>query len=150
MSAVVQADVQVRWQIRRDLAEVLDIEQSAFEFAWTEENFLTALRKRNCIGMVAEAKDKIVGYMIYDLEPNALHVLNFAVMPSLHRSGIGTAMIRKLKNKLGGRNRIALEVRETNLDAQLFFKAQGFEATGVIRGWYEDTDEDAYVMEVVA
>ena len=49
-----QCDVQIRWMIRRDMPEVLDIERLSFEFAWTEEDFLCCLRQRNCIGMVAE------------------------------------------------------------------------------------------------
>ena len=41
---------------------------------------------------------------------------------------------------------ITLEVHETNLTAQLVFKAQGFEAVRVLRGYYEDSGEDAYYL----
>ena len=40
-----------------------------------------------------------------------------------------------------------LEVRESNLDAQCFFRAIGFKAVSVLRDFYDDTDEDAYVMQ---
>jgi len=40
-----------------------------------------------------------------------------------------------------------LEVRETNLDAQLFFRRMGFRAVSVLRDFYDDTVEDAYVMQ---
>ena len=73
--------VQIRWLIRRDMPEVLDIERQSFEFAWTEEDFLCCLRQRNCIGMVAEYNHRIVGFMIYELHKAKLHVLNFAVDP---------------------------------------------------------------------
>src|SRR4051812_2604533 len=49
-----QLRVHIRWMIRRDMAEVLEIERSAFEFPWFEEEFIRCLRQRNCIGMVAE------------------------------------------------------------------------------------------------
>ncbi|MEM6473569.1 MAG: ribosomal-protein-alanine N-acetyltransferase RimI, partial [Planctomycetota bacterium] len=45
------------------------------------------------------------------------------------------------------RNRIMLEVRETNLEAQLFFKSLGFRAISVLRDFYDDTVEDAYLMQ---
>ena len=45
------------------------------------------------------------------------------------------------------RNRIMLEVRETNLSAQLFFRANGFRAVSLLREFYEDTPEDAYLMQ---
>ncbi|MGB7323533.1 MAG: ribosomal protein S18-alanine N-acetyltransferase [Rubripirellula sp.] len=135
--------------IRRDMPAVLGIENKSFEFAWTEDDFIRCLRQRNCIGMVAEEDDKVVGFMIYELHKNRLHILNFAVGEDSRRSGVGFAMIGKLLGKLSQerRNRIMLEVRETNLIAQLFFKKIGFRAVSVLRDFYEDTDEDAYLMQ---
>jgi len=143
-----RCDVQIRWMIRRDMPEVLEIERQSFEFAWTEEDFLCCLRQRNCIGMVAERQERIVGFMIYELLKSQLHVLNFAVAPQDRRQGVGTQMVEKLVNKLSQQRRqdITLEVRETNLAAQLFFRTQGLQAHGVLRNHYEDTEEDAYVM----
>ena len=139
-------DLLIRWLIRRDMPEVLDIEQQSFEFAWSDEDFLCCLRQTNCIGMVAEQHDRIVGFMIYELLKSQLHVLNFAVCPTERRHGIGGQMVARLVHKLEQQNRteIRVEVREQNLDAQLFFRAMGFAATGVMRGHYEDTAEDAY------
>lgn len=141
--------VHIRWMIRRDMPSVLGIEQSCFEFAWNEDDFIRCLRQRNCIGMVAEIDDEIVGFMIYELHKNRLHILNFAVHSDFRRQGIGGAMCAKLFGKLSHerRNRIMLEVRETNLDAQLFFKSLGFRAISVLRDFYDDTIEDAYLMQ---
>jgi [ribosomal protein S18]-alanine N-acetyltransferase len=116
--------VHIRWMIRRDMPEVLAIENRSFEFPWSEDDFIRCLRQRNCIGMVAEYDERVVGFMIYELHKNRLHILNFAVRPEFRRQGIGRSMIRKLVGKLSQqrRNRIMLEIRETNLDAQLFFR----------------------------
>jgi ribosomal-protein-alanine N-acetyltransferase len=58
-------------------------------------------------------------------------------------------MVRKLVSKLAPqrRSRIMLEVRETNLAAQLFFRQLGFRAISLLREFYEDTPEDAYLMQ---
>lgn len=140
--------VHVRWMIRRDMKEVLDIEQQSFEFAWNEEQFLDALRTRNTIGMVAEHNEQVVGFMIYELKKGELELINFAVAPWVRRSGVGTTMVDKLKAKLAQQQRtlITTHVREGNLNAQMFFKAMGFHATEVIHGFYEDSNEDAYLM----
>jgi len=140
--------VQIRWLIRRDMTEVLAIEQASFEYAWTEEDFLCCLRQRNCIGMVAEHDGRIVGFMIYELHKSRLRLLNFAVAPDARRRGIGAQMVRRLIDKLSQQRRheIVLEVRETNLAAQLFFRSMGFMALGVLRDRYDDTTEDAYLM----
>lgn len=141
--------VQIRWLIRRDMEEVLEIERTSFEFAWTEEDFLTCLRQRNCIGMVAERNHKIVGFMVYELHKSRLRILNFAVSPDARRQGVGTQMVQRLVDKLSQQRRkeIILEVRETNLAAQLFFKKQSFRAVCVLRNHYDDTTEDAYYMQ---
>jgi ribosomal-protein-alanine N-acetyltransferase len=135
--------------IRRDMPEVLGIETSSFEFPWSEDDFIRCLRQRNCIGMVAEYDERVVGFMIYELHKNRLHILNFAVSPDFRRRGIGHSMVRKLIGKLSQqrRNRILLEIRETNLDAQLFFRDAGFRAISVLRDFYDDTTEDAYLMQ---
>ena len=141
--------VHIRWMIRRDMPAVLAIESQSFEFSWNEDDFIRCLRQRNCIGMVAERDDKVVGFMIYELHKNRLHILNFAVAKEARRQGVGNAMVGKLLSKLSHerRNRIMLEVRETNLDAQLFFKGLGFRAISVLRDFYDDTVEDAYLMQ---
>ena len=144
-----QVSVHIRWMIRRDMPEVLAIEKAGFEFPWSEDEFVRCLRQRNCIGMVAETDDQIVGFMIYELHKNRLHVLNFAVHPAFRRRGIGRQMIEKLISKLSSqrRNRIMLEVRETNLPAQLFFRELGLRAVAVLREFYDDSPEDAYLMQ---
>ena len=141
--------VHIRWMIRRDMPEVLSAELSSFEFAWTEEDFLRCLRQRNCIGMVAEVDDRVVGFMIYELHKNKLHILNFAVHPLARRTGIGGQMVAKLVNKLSThrRQKITLAVRERNLAAQVFFRVHDFKATRVLRNYYEDSGEDAFQME---
>ncbi|MCE9544499.1 MAG: ribosomal protein S18-alanine N-acetyltransferase [Planctomycetia bacterium] len=137
--------------IRRDMPEVLEIERTAFEFPWFEEDFVRCLRQRNCIGMVAEHDERVVGFMIYELHKTRLHILNLAVAPTFRRHCIGGQMVAKLLSKLSHqrRNRVVLEVRETNLAAQLFFRQSGFRAVSVLRSYYEDTPEDAYVMQYV-
>ena len=144
-----EVKIHIRWMIRRDMAEVIAIETESFEFPWSEDDFVRCLRQRNCIGMVAEMDDQVVGFMIYELHKNRLHILNFAVADRYRRLGIGTQMVSKLAGKLSDqrRSRILLEIRETNLPAQLFFRESGFRAVSVLKEFYEDTPEDAYLMQ---
>lgn len=141
--------VYIRWMIRRDMAEVLQIESESFEFPWLEDDFIRCLRQRNCIGMCAEYEDRVVGFMIYELHKTRIHLLNLAVTEQMRRRGVGSQMVEKLVAKLSvqRRNRILAEVRETNLDAQLFFRENDFRAVSVLRDFYEDTPEDAYLMQ---
>lgn len=144
-------NVHIRWMIRRDMPEVLDIEKSSFELPWSEEDFIRCLRQRNCIGMVAEYDEQVIGFMVYELHRDKLHVLNLSVHPDWRRCEVGAQMVARLVNKLSQqrRNKIVLEVRESNLPAQQFFAAMGFRVVSTLRNYYEDTPEtndDAYVF----
>jgi len=137
--------VHIRWMIRRDMPEVLAIEDEGFEFPWLEKEFHRVLQQRNFIGMVAEHEGRVVGFMICEVHKNRIHVLNFAVAADHRRRGVGSQMVAKLAQK---RERLMLEVRERNLPAQLFFRENGFRAVSVLRAFYddEDTTEDAIAM----
>src|SRR5205823_8195464 len=103
----------------------------------------------NTIGIVDEHEQKVVRFMIYELHKNKLHILNFAVHPGWRRLGVDAQIVGKLASKLSShrRTRITLEVRETNLGAQLFFHKQEFKAVRVLRSFYEDSGEDAFLMQ---
>lgn len=137
-----QLTCHIRWMIRRDMPEIMQIEEKCFTIAWTEEDFLNALRQRQIIGMIAEWGDKILGYMVYELHKDKLNILNFAVDPKYKRHTIGTQMINKLKSKLTSYRRTSLTaaVRESNLDAQLFFKKQSFKCVKILNRYYNEED----------
>lgn len=141
--------VHVRWIIRRDMPDVMAIEAGSNYQSWTEDVFLRCLRQNNCIGMVAECGDKVLGFMIYELHKHKMHLLNFAVHPDWRRREVGTQLMLKLVSKLSAhrRPRITVEVRENNLEAQLFFRKLNFSAVRLLSGFYEDSGEDAYLME---
>lgn len=141
--------VHIRWFIRRDMPAVLEIESESFPYPWDEESFLRVMRQRNCVGLVAEYHDTIVGFVIYELFDARMGLLNLAVATRHRRQGVGAQLIAWLRRKLSPerRVRITLEVGERNLAAQLFFRSQGFRAVSILRDFYEDTDDDAYVMQ---
>jgi [ribosomal protein S18]-alanine N-acetyltransferase len=142
--------VTVRWMIPKDMVDALEIERQSFEFPWQEQDFVHILRHRNCVAMVADCDGRVTGFMVYETHRDQIYVRNFAVQADCRRQGIGSQMVAKLLNKLSAkrRSRITLEVRETNVSAQLFFKANGFRAVGILHSHFDDTpNEDAYRME---
>ena len=139
----------LRWLIRRDLPEICEIENSSFSDPWEMDDFIAAVRDRNIIGMTVEDGEfRVAGYIIYELHKFHLEILNVAVHPECRRDGVGRMVIERLADKLSlqRRTRLELSVRETNLTAQLFFRATGFLSDGIERNPYPDSDEDAYRM----
>lgn len=139
---------EIRWLIRRDMPRVLQIEKASFTIPWEEEDFLFYLRQRTCIGLVVEHCKQVEGYVIYELDKRTLHLLNLAVSPDNRRTGIGTAILDKLKDKLSqiGRTDLMMTVRENNVPSQLFLRTQDFRAISSERGHYEDTGEDGIIF----
>lgn len=135
-------DVHIRWMILKDMDTVLQIERSSFSEPWSRETFERRLRQRNAIGMVAEVRHVVVGFMVYELFRHHLDLVNLAVAPMYRMSGVGTALINKLASNLSTQRRRYIEavVPDYDLDAHLFLKAMGFQATGVSHEAFEDSD----------
>ena len=142
------AEIHIRWMILRDMPEVLAIEAQSFDVPWNESEFIRNLRCRDQIGMVAEIKGRVVGFMIYRLDKKALTLLNMAVHPQFRRRGVGASLLDKLAGKLSTkrRERIEISVIDSNLPCHLFLRSLGYEAVEVLRDYEYDEGhvQDAY------
>lgn len=128
-----------RWMIRRDLPEVVAINEASFKNPWTEEQFLQYLRQRRSIGVVIEVKEKIAAFMLYTLSKRTLNLDLFAVAPTYRRLGVGTTLMQKMKSKLEIRDNLLVSVHEADLSTQLFMRSNGFKAIRI--------EGDNYIFE---
>ena len=119
----------IRWMLHRDMSSVIEIENKSFDDPWSAQEFSKTLMSRNS-GLVAEVNKSIAGFVVYELHKTHLVISNLAVAPEFKRQGIGKAIIDRLKDKLSVSRRWFIEacVRETNLQAQLFFRSMDFRA----------------------
>lgn len=133
----------------RDLKAVCEIEDLSFKNPWSMDDFRKCLKQKNRYLFVAIAAKQIVGFIVIEATPKCLLVLNFTVHPDCRKRGVGSQIIAWLIEQLSAtkRSRILMEVRETNLPMQLFLRSVGLKACQVMRGYYEDTDEDAYQFD---
>jgi [ribosomal protein S18]-alanine N-acetyltransferase len=141
----------IRWLVKADLPNVCAIEMSNFARHWTEEDFLRTLRQPNSCGMVACNRDcRIVGFMVFEFQEKKLRLLNMAVAPTYRLKGVGKRMIAALFNEPEYQHRQAIDlmVDEKHLGGQQFLQACGFKASGVERGYFDDTGDDAYRMRL--
>jgi GNAT superfamily N-acetyltransferase len=113
-----------------------------------DSRFCRFLKLNNYIGVVAEKWGRMLGFTVRSIHKHGIVIANMAIDPEFRRLGIGTELIDHAKCNLNERrNRIEVWLRESDLPAQLFFRSQGFRAEQGLRRFYEDTDEDAFVME---
>lgn len=138
----------LRWMVRSDMDRVIEIERACFDDPWTKEDLAQCNSKPSCVGMVAERDGVIVGFMMIEISRLEIDVINFAVDPAAQRSGIGSEMVAMLKSHLSPdrRKQVSVYVREANLDAQLFFRSQGFRVVEILDDFWDNCDEQAYLF----
>lgn len=139
----------IRYATYEDLPEILSLEETCFEFPWSEQDFIYYLNSNAASSLVVESDDEVIGYVVYSVDGDKMEILNLAVDPNFRRRGVGSEILAILREKseLTNRNKIVGHVREMNLAAQLFLRANGFIATEIKRGQYDETDEDCYLFE---
>lgn len=138
----------IRWMVPRDLDGVVSIDRRSFaENPWTGDDFLEYLRASNCIAMISEIGDTVVGYMIYELHRNHLKLAALAVDPDHRRQSVATDLVEKLFYKVEKHHRAGAEliVGDDNYAAQALFKKCGFRAVSVVKDYYGPRD-DGYRM----
>jgi len=79
-----------------------------------------------------------------------LHLLDMATLPAERRRGHARALLCELLAYARREHKrlLLLEVRRSNEGAISLYRSLGFETTGVRRGYYSDTDEDALEMRI--
>lgn len=142
-------DIDLARMRRRDLRRVLVIEGQVYPRPWSRSLFLSELAQRHSRSyLVARHEGQVVGYAGMMFTRKEAHVTNIAVDPELHGLSIGTRLLLALVTEAVARNcdTISLEVRVSNGVAQTLYEKFGFSVEGVRRGYYVETNEDAFLM----
>jgi ribosomal-protein-alanine N-acetyltransferase len=131
---------------KSDLDQVLAIEKGSFLMPWLRSHFLNEFHREYSVQLVAEAKHKIIGYLICWFEADAMHIANLAIHPEWRRQGIAHRLIQKLIKDQQWASLVWLEVRPSNYAARLLYKKMGFSEKGIREKYYVDEGEDAILM----
>ena len=125
-----------------DFDELLKIEAEAFPKSQYDLGQFWRLHQTYPNTFLVNASEFINGYIVFSLEGQ---VISMAVKSELRRNGIGTSLLQEAINHCGDKP-LLLEVRVSNVGAQEFYLACGFNFIGRAKGYYHD-GEDALLME---
>ncbi len=137
---------EVRYLCRKDIDDLVAIELASFLCPWTQEDFLRGMANRQTVSKGIFCRGILAGYAIWTMNNDFGHLTNLAVGPDWRRSKVGTMLLHSLAVTLGKRRDVYVEVVETNLVAQMFFKSLGFRCTATIHNYYCCTDDAALQM----
>ncbi|HET6410695.1 MAG TPA: ribosomal protein S18-alanine N-acetyltransferase [Anaeromyxobacter sp.] len=146
------AELRFRRMRPDDLQRVVEIEKDGFRHPWSRELLERELSHAWSTVLLAvedrPSGEAVVGFIVYWLVHDEVHVLNIATAREERRRGIGRALMDEAAQ--AGRRRGAslstLEVRRSNQAALELYRALGYRQAGIRPNYYAEEGEDAIVM----
>lgn len=132
------------------LPAVLDIEQRAYTFPWTEGIFRDCLKAGYSSWIVQDRSGCMLAYALMTMAVGEAHILNLAVDPMLRRQGLARFLLTHLLRiaRAAHTTVVLLEVRRSNKAAIQLYQGFGFRHIGTRKNYYPSHDqrEDAFVL----
>jgi ribosomal-protein-alanine N-acetyltransferase len=139
--------------VEDDLPRIMEIEAAGFLHPWSEALLRAELGHSwsNLLAALAPGPDgapRIIGYVIFWLVHDEVHVLNVATAPEARRGGVGRALMAEAAavGRRKGARLSTLEVRRSNQPAIALYRSLGYREVGVRPRYYAEENEDAIVM----
>jgi [ribosomal protein S18]-alanine N-acetyltransferase len=135
-----------------DVAEVVAIERSSYQFPWSEGIFRDCLRVGYVCRVVTVSR-QVMAYGVMSFGAGEAHILNLCVGAAYRCRGVGRRLLAALIERAtaAGMGEAFLEVRPSNTTAIRLYQSMGFEQVGMRRGYYQAPGgrEDAAVLKRV-
>ena len=146
----IEPSLNLRNLSERDVPLLKQIEENAYDFGWSEKNFVDALNE-NYIAKALINNSAMVGYYFWQKVLDECHLLNFTIASERQRRGLGNWMLSQLLLSLRAKSiaAIYLEVRPSNNTAISLYSKFGFSIIGRRKNYYpgKEAREDALVMK---
>ena len=138
--------------LEADLPRIMEIERAGFRHPWSEKLLRNELANSWSVLLAAVegegSAERMLGYLIFWVVHDEIHVLNVATAPEDRRRGVGRALLEQAaRHGLGkGCRLVTLEVRRSNDAALGLYRALGYRQVGIRPRYYAEENEDAIVM----
>ncbi|MBO4360902.1 MAG: ribosomal protein S18-alanine N-acetyltransferase [Eubacteriaceae bacterium] len=141
--------IMLRRSAASDISDMMLIEKRCFRSPWSMPALMYHILHHKAISLTAVIRAQTAGYVMAVDEGEDLHVTNLAVHPDFQRMGAAAFMMSQiiLLSEKEGFCRIVLEVRESNAAALGLYRSLGFCVYSRSKNYYDDTGEDALLME---
>lgn len=128
-----------------------DVANQSFNFGspWTIKQFEETLAREDLVFYVAEIDDHLIGYIGGKLILDEAEIYMIVVSKEFQNQHIAHHLLDRFEEECRMREigTIYLEVRESNKEAQAFYKNNKFEIISVREKYYTDPIENAIIMK---
>lgn len=130
-----------------DLDAVHRLETLCFPAPWRREFFESEMEAAGRLNLVAKRDGRVIGYLFAMWFFDEMHVNKIAVEENERRRGIALRLMQQCTDfaEMHEIRSISLEVRESNIGAQEFYRSLDFERLYVRPRYYPD-GEAAVIM----
>ena len=133
-----------------DCEAVFEIARQTLPEYWSLEELQKVLQYDYNMYYVAirTEEDRIIGFAGIMVIAEDAELLNIAVHPDCQSQGIGEMLMNTIIQQAWQQQaeRILLEVRSGNRQAQALYEKKGFEVIGTRKNYYSNPTEDAIIM----
>ena len=137
-----------------DVDEVMAIESLVYTQPWSARGYRHELTHNDLAHYQAltvsdaPSRQQLIGYAGYWLVLDETHISTIVIHPEWRGLGLGELLLLNALQQASsqGATLATLEVRRSNLVAQLLYQKYGFEVTGERLRYYQDNHEDALIM----
>lgn len=145
---MLEAGCIIRNMTIKDLDQVMQIEWDSFPLPWSKQSYMGELSNTFASYLVCDYEGEIVGFGGIWVVYEEAHITNVAIAKDYRQQGKGKMLMGKLESIARDKKaiRIMLEVRPSNIAAQIMYDNLGFVPTGLRKKYYSDNDEDAILM----
>ena len=120
-----------------DINQVMQVEQSVYEFPWSEQIFNDCIRVGyNC--WIASTNEDVVGHAVISIAAGESHMLNLSIAKNHQGMGYGKLFVAHLVEVAQQQDAetMLLEVRPSNLQAISCYNSSGFNEIGSRKNYY--------------
>jgi [ribosomal protein S18]-alanine N-acetyltransferase len=134
----------------KDVSGIFSVEKKCFTLPWSLESIYSDVVSSKITNyfVAKTVEGNIIGFGGMYSIAGETHITNIAVLPTCRKCGIGAMLVSSLINKAQQNESfgITLEVRVSNKPAILTYQKFGFAIEGLRKNYYQDNNEDAYIM----
>ena len=131
------------------LDRIAAIEAQAYSVPWDAGAVADTLRFDHNFIILAGDKDRVVGYLMFNLVMEQSELLRITVDEDFRRRGVAGELMKRYIDELKGTaDSSLLEVRESNAPAIALYETCGYKKIATRKGYYSEPSEDAIVMSL--